>query len=99
MAESLIVSIADLRAALGWALNAIEDRLGPEVSLDADYYWSLPVEAAFDMAKEPSAFTVGQLSDDLEILREPSDALAEVAWHDISHLVGVLRALELAARP
>jgi hypothetical protein len=42
--------------------------------------------------------TVGQLSDDLDAVRDPNDGISESAWHDLMHLVGVLRALELAAR-
>ncbi|KAA1424028.1 hypothetical protein [Nocardioides antri] len=99
MAEPLTVSIADLRAALLRALDATEKRLGPEVALDVDYYWHLAVEDAFNMAGEPQTFTVGQVSDDLEeAVQDEHDRLPEEASHDLSHLVGVLRALEFAAR-
>jgi hypothetical protein len=98
MIESLTVSIADLRSALSRSLTTIEARLGPDVSLAADHYWHLPVESAFDLSSEPKTFTVGQLSDDLESLHESIDVTGETAWHNLSHLVGLLRALELAAR-
>lgn len=98
MTESLTVNMAGLRSALGRALDATEARLGPEVTLDVDYYWHLPVHAAFNMAEEPEEFTVGLVSDDLlESLRAEGEPLPEEAWHDLSHLIGVLRALELAA--
>lgn len=99
MAESVTVNIADLRSALSRALDATADRLGPELSLAADHYWHLPVEDAFDLTSEPKTFTVGQLSDDVESIHESSNTTAETTWHDLLHLVGVLRALELAARP
>lgn len=38
MAESLTFSIADLRTALSRALDATENGLGPEVTLEMDYY-------------------------------------------------------------
>jgi hypothetical protein len=99
MAEPLTVNIADLRTALGRALDATERRLGSEVMLDVDYYWHLPVEDAFNMAGEPQTFTVGQVSDDLGVtVQDVHERVPEEAWHDLSHLVGVLRALELAAR-
>jgi hypothetical protein len=99
MAEPLTVRIADLRSALARALDATEKRLGPEVALDTDYYWHLPVDEAFNMTGEPQTFTVGQVSDDLEAtVRDEHDPLPEEAWHELSHLIGVLRALELAAR-
>jgi hypothetical protein len=51
------------------------------------------------MAEEPHAFTVGQVSDDLEeTMQDEHERFPEAAWHELSHLIGVLRALELAAR-
>jgi hypothetical protein len=53
----------------------------------------------FDMANEPKTFTVCQMSDDLEeTLQDNQDRVPEEARHGLSRLVGVLRALELAAR-
>lgn len=99
MARPLTVSIPDLRSALVRALDATEERLGPEVTLVVDYYWHLPVEGAFNMTEEPHTFTVGQVSDDLvEAVQGEHEGLPEEAAHDLSHLVGVLRALELTAR-
>ena len=99
MAESITVRIADLRSALSRALDATEAQLGPDVSLAVDHYWHLPVEDAFNLSREPTAFTVGQVSDDLdEAMRDDGDRIPEAAWHDLSHIIGVLRALELAAR-
>jgi hypothetical protein len=91
------VNISDLRAGLSRALDAAEELLGAEVALEVDYYWHIPVGDAFDLANEPSTFMVGQVSDDLATLRDPSAVTAEAAWHELSHVVGVLRALELAA--
>jgi hypothetical protein len=98
MAEPLFVSIEELRFALSRALTAAEERLGSEVALQDDYYWHLQVDDAFDMSREPESLTVGQLSDDLANVREPGDVEPETAWHELSHLVGLLRALERLAR-
>lgn len=98
MTDPLVVSIPELRSAVVRVLNAAEDVLGSEVNLNVDYYWHLPVDDAFDLTTEPQSFTVGQLSDDVETLREHGDSSPELAGHDLSHLVGVLRALEVAAR-
>jgi hypothetical protein len=99
MIEPLTVSIADLRTALVRALEVTEKRLGPEVTLDVDYYWHLPVEEAFNIYRKSHTFTVGQVSDALEeTVQGEHERLPEAAWHDLSHLIGLLRALELAAR-
>lgn len=90
MSEAMIVCLADVRAALARALNATQDRLGAEVSLESDCYRHLPVQDAFDIASEPKTFTVGQVSDDLdESMRDDRPHLPEEAWHDLSHLIGV----------
>jgi hypothetical protein len=98
MPEPLVIRMDELRAALGRALIAAEKRLGAEVALEDDHYWHLPVDEAFDMTQEPASLTVGQLSDDLENLRGPGDLGPETAWHELSHLVGLLRALERLAK-
>jgi len=60
----------------------------------------VPVEDAFDLAREPQQFTTGQLSDDLvELVKDGHERAPHEAWHDLSHLVGLLRALELSVRP
>ncbi|MFC5267671.1 hypothetical protein ACFPJ1_36620, partial [Kribbella qitaiheensis] len=87
-----------LRAALSRALVAAEKRLGADVALADDHYWHLPVDEAFDMTREHASLTVGQLSDDLENLREAGEVEPETAWHELSHLIGLLRALERLAK-
>jgi hypothetical protein len=99
MDDPLILRIADLRAALNQVLVTAEELLGPKVRLDLDYYWHVPVENAFDLARVPQQFTTGQLSDDLhELLEQDHERVPQEAWHELSHLIGVLRALELSAR-
>lgn len=96
MTEPLTVSIAELRTAANRALDAVASRLGSDVSLDVDHYWHLPVVEAFDLTTEPTGFTVGQVSDDVESIRDAGTVPAEAVQHDIGHLIGVLRALEFA---
>jgi hypothetical protein len=97
MAEPMVIRMEELRNASTRTLIAAEDRLGAEVALTDDYYWHLPVDAAFDMTREPSSLTAGQLSDDLEHLREASDVEPWTVWHDLAHLIGLLRAVERLA--
>ncbi len=97
MAQPHVVRMRELREAITRTLIAAEERLGAEVTLTDDHYWHLPVDAAFDMTREPSSLTVGQLSDDLQHLHEASRVESGTAWHDLSHLVGLLRAVERLA--
>lgn len=100
MTEPLTVNLGDLRSALTAALDLVEQRFGAEVELGVDYYWHLPVDQAFDMSREPTSFSAGQVSDDIvdAIENKRERDLAE-AWHDLSHLIGLLRALEFRCLP
>jgi len=99
MAEQLVIRMEELRNAMSRTLVAAEEQLGSEVALTNDYYWHLPVDAAFDMTKEPSSLAAGQLSDDLAHLREATEVDPLTVWHDLAHLVGLLRAGERLAMP
>jgi len=95
-----VLRVSDLRAALGLALDAFEAEHGREVAVERDHYWHLPVEASFDLSREPRALTVGQVSDDLEEVRGfVAEGDAGPAWHSLAHAISLLRVLEDAARP
>jgi hypothetical protein len=101
MAEPPVLNVDALRTALGRALDAVEAQFGGEAVLVNDYYWNLPVESAFYMTQEPEpeSLTVGQLSDDLASMTSPAEPEALSTWHDLGHLIGLLRALEMEFRP
>lgn len=99
MANPHVVRVDDLRTAVDRALSLAAELLGPEVALDVDYYWNVPVEAAFDLCTEPQTLTVGQLSDDLaEAVYDDHPREPREASHALSHVIGLLRALELSTR-
>jgi hypothetical protein len=98
MAEPVLLDLHELQAALGRVLDAARARLGDRVALEHDHYWNLPVDSAFDMSREPADFTVGQLSDDLSTMTSSRVLEPVTAWHDLAHLIGLLRALELRSR-
>lgn len=97
MSEQLVLNISELRRALDSTLRTAAERFGDEVVLRSDYYWHLPTDAAFDICHEPEELTVGQLSDDLTELTDPSEP-GLALWHDLQHLVGLLRAIENLSR-
>lgn len=91
--------IADLRVALDLTLDAVESEHGPTLALDHDHYWHLPVRNAFNLSADPPHLTVGQTSDDLATVGEIAAAGAAFpTWHALAHVIGLLRAVELAAR-
>ncbi len=98
MPDQMVLRLDDLRDALDRALRATQARLGAEVVLQDDYYWHLPVEQAFDVHQEPGDLTMGQLSDDLAAVSPAEESGPHSAWHELAHLVGLLRALERLAK-
>jgi hypothetical protein len=103
MTDVLDVNVTDLRRALGRLLDMVEERYGPTVALDADHYWMLSDEAAFNLGTEPTAEGVmaGQLSDDVDAVRELLDRSHDevTVWHDLRHVIGVLSRIAAQDRP
>jgi hypothetical protein len=94
------VAVSDLREALRRVLDAVEQRFGSSVDLEADHYWSLNAVDSFDVRTEPSV-TSGQISDDVETLRELLSPEREEVyiWHDLDHLCGILRRISALDSP
>jgi hypothetical protein len=95
MGDAAVISIAELRVAVGRLLDAAEKRFGPRVELDADYYWSIFPSDAFNMESEPPVLT-GQLTDDVETIRDvlqraDPDEDELLLWHGLDHLTGILQ--------
>lgn len=101
--NDLVLSIPKLREALDRTLTAVEREHGEMVTLTGDYYWHLPVQAAFDMTVASPELDAGQLSDDLDelndLLTEDETEGVPALWHNLQHLIGLLRALEAQALP
>lgn len=91
----------ELRTALDRILVAVEKSYGSEIVLDEDYYWDLTVDDAYDMTAEPKITTVGQVSDDVAEIRQmlSDDEPVQAIWHDLAHLIGVLRVIEKMSLP
>lgn len=90
------IRVDELRAAMERILLAVERTYGEVITLDEDYYWHLPVEEAYEMRDAPTIADVGQVSDDVAEIRQGLASGEEVfsIWHDLSHLIGVLRVVE-----
>ena len=89
--DLVAISLVELRSILAVAIDAIEDVHGSTVRVDADHYWTLFVREQFDLAVDRPTATVGQLTDDVESVR---NLLArggqEPLWHFLQHAIGLL---------
>jgi hypothetical protein len=84
-------------------LDEAERRHGADFDLtdtDHDYYWHLDVGAAFNMTDCPdSRVDCGQISDDTTEVASLLQRGGPVAlWHDLEHVVGLLRLLAFLDR-
>ena len=100
------LEISDLRRACSMLLDEAERRFGRQVDLAdlaVDYYWNVPLAAAFDVAQPPEAvIDCGQVSDDaaeIAHLVHRADGEAPALWHELDHLVGALRLLAFLDLP
>jgi hypothetical protein len=98
MPDEPVVNVQEVRAVVNRLLDVIEKTEGVSLTADVDHYWNLPLSAVFELYADPGSLMldVGQLSDDVQSVREmlthdPEEPVH--VWHDLSHVIGVLRFL------
>ncbi|MFB7761221.1 MULTISPECIES: hypothetical protein [Streptomyces] len=91
--EPLQIPLDQLRRAFEMALDHVEASAGRTVTLEHDFFWSVPGDELHNVPHEPSALTIGSLADSWHQLdglcSEPERAVA----HHLVWLADVLRAI------
>ncbi|MDU0370977.1 hypothetical protein ACFPAF_11275 [Hymenobacter endophyticus] len=66
------VSIAELEQILSRALESLKQQYGPQghIPLTQDFYWDIPADQLYVVEEEPSELTIGQLSEDSQIVKD-----------------------------
>ncbi|GAA0433035.1 hypothetical protein [Streptomyces luteireticuli] len=94
-ARPVQIRFDQLRRSFDAALRHAEAVHGDAVTLDEDYFWSVPPDQLYDVRQEPTELTIGQLSECLDHLdglaAEPEDAVG----HHLVWLAEVLKAVGL----
>ncbi len=76
MSSAVNVPVETLRRAATILLQHLGDMEGPVITLDSDFYWSIPEEQRMNVFVEPTEFTIGQVSECLDnvgrIVDDPS---------------------------
>jgi hypothetical protein len=93
MDESLQIPLPQLRRAFDMLLEHMEGSVGDIVSLDKEYFWSIPVDDLYDVLKEPSDLTIGQLSESWQHVTEMTEGDPRVLGFGLVWLADVLRAI------
>lgn len=91
MSETIRVPVALLRRASELLLDHLQDVEGDELLLEKDYFWAIAPEQLYDPYAEPSAFTMGQLSECLENLEGIVGDPARATPYALVWLADVLR--------
>lgn len=91
-ADPLEIDVADLKRLSDLLLRHLEEVEGKRIKLDKDFFWAIAPAERFDVYREPTSFTVGQLTESWSNLRDldESSALAyALVWlADILRTIG-----------
>ncbi|MCX5232919.1 hypothetical protein [Streptomyces sp. NBC_00233] len=91
--EPLRIPLDQLRIAFELALQHIEASVGSAVTLEQDYFWSVPGDELYDVPNEPKAITIGQLSESWQHLEDLLAYPNRAVGHHLVWLADVLRAI------
>jgi hypothetical protein len=85
MAERIQIDVDLLERASALLIRHLREKSGAELLLDHDYYWSVPAPEVSDVYHEPTALTVGQITECMEwlgaVVEDPERALAyQLVW-------------------
>ena len=87
------IATHELRIIVERLFRHLDERNIEELEFPYDYYWDIPKEDLYDSYKEPSHFTIGQLSDSWEDLKKLQDPSRDPLVHDFVDLAAVLKAV------
>ncbi|WP_326601212.1 hypothetical protein OG930_01830 [Streptomyces sp. NBC_01799] len=94
MADELMqIPLDQLRRAFDLALRHIEAAAGSTVTLEHDYFWSVPGDELYDVHNEPTAITIGQLSESWQHLEGLLADEDRAVGHHLVWLADVIRAI------
>lgn len=71
------ISVNDLRLAITALLSHLESLGLSEFEFEQDYYWQIDRDQLYTFDSEPSAFYIGQYSEDIEGVRSLASGASE----------------------
>ncbi|NVJ23906.1 MULTISPECIES: hypothetical protein [Myxococcus] len=85
------IKVSELRHVTNLLLDHLERSGHLEVEFTEDFYWSIPEDRLYAVYDEPTGFTVGQLSDDWEELRQIGSGQKPPVGYGLVWLSSLLR--------
>jgi len=89
----LQIPLDQLRSAFELALRHVEASAGNAVTLEHDYFWSVPGDELYDVPNEPSTLTIGQLSESWQHLEGLLTDEGRAVGYHLVWLADVIRAI------
>jgi hypothetical protein len=87
------ISLSELKAVILKEIDHLEKLGYAQVEYPVEYYWNIPQEVRYDPYQEPKRFTLGQLSDNWEGLKQVLEGEREPVVYDLVWLSTILRAI------
>ncbi|MEU4208661.1 hypothetical protein AB0F13_01435 [Streptomyces sp. NPDC026206] len=82
-----------LRRAFDAVLQHVEASAGRTVTLDEEYFWSVPGDELYDVLNEPETLTIGQLSESWQHLEDLLAHQDRALGYHLVWLADVIRAI------
>jgi len=87
------ISLSELKAIFLKEINHLEILGYEQVEIPVEYYWDIPQDVRYNPYQEPKQFTLGQVSDDWEGLKQIIEGEREPVVYDLVWLSIILRAI------
>ncbi len=85
------VPVSLLRRACSLVFDHLESSGCAEIEIDEDYYWNIPDDRLYKVYEEPTGFTAGQLSWDVENVERVVAGDRPVIAYNLVWLASILR--------
>ncbi|HYX37724.1 MAG TPA: hypothetical protein VE954_31875 [Oligoflexus sp.] len=85
------IKVSELRSIANKLFDHLEHRGHSSLTIESDFYWSIPQEQLYDTYADPKNFTQGQLSDDWSELQSILKGEKEPLGFALVWLASVLR--------
>lgn len=91
------VEIAKIKLVLDILLNKIEEYNGNSLDLNVDFYWDISFNEIYNPYEEPKNISLGQLSDDLDVINKLSDNHDKIVAYDLKRIAEIIKAISLSS--
>ncbi|WP_326836014.1 hypothetical protein VSH64_14015 [Amycolatopsis rhabdoformis] len=93
MTATNVIRLDQLAAAAERLFEHITEVHGDTVEVDADYFWSIPPDALYNVYEKPKELTIGQLSESDQHIRQLLEGQRPPLAYHLVWLSDLLRAV------